>query len=396
MIVQNDPPLHLSYCLNIHPGEQLDDNLNAIKQHVTRVKQHVSPNQRFGLGLRLGHQAVQEILEQDRLNEVRSVLEENQFYAFTINGFPYGTFHQTRVKQQVYQPDWQTEERGLYTCQLIDILAALLPENGTGSISTLPLSYKEWVTEEAQWDAMVAQLIRCVAHLRKTELSTGKEIHLGLEPEPCCLLETTDEVIHFFNQRFIPKGKPLLAKSEDCSLEEAEELIRKHIGVCLDTCHLAIQYEALATSFDRYHAEGIRLSKIHISAALHAENTPEAREAIRPFDEPVYLHQVKAKSTSGEIFSWTDLPLALHELERLSNIESFRVHFHVPLFWEGDATLSSTNQALNTAFFDRIHTGICSHLEIETYTFDVLPAALQEADVVDSISKEFEWIHKKL
>lgn len=168
-------------------------------------------------------------------------------------------------------------------------------------------------------------------------------------------------------------------------------MMRRHLGVCFDTCHVALQFEKPADALKQYIAEGIRISKVQLSSALRAHNTPEAREALQPFAEPVYLHQVKGRDQHGKIHSWVDLPEALEELESRPDIDEVRVHFHVPLFFTSAGPLSSTSETLCPAFFREIHRKATSHLEIETYTFDVLPASVHPGDLVRSISREYMW-----
>jgi hypothetical protein len=181
-----------------------------------------------------------------------------------------------------------------------------------------------------------------------------------------------------------------------CTWQQAEEIIRRHVGVCFDTCHVAIQFEDLAESLRRYEAEGIRISKIQVSAALRGHSTDTTMEALKSFCEPVYFHQVKARVESGEVLSWDDLPDALRDLPELADARELRVHFHVPLFVERYWALGSTASTLNAEFFAQIHKGQTSHLEIETYTFDVLPEDLQAGGLTHSIAAEFEWLLGKV
>ncbi|MEM7395212.1 MAG: metabolite traffic protein EboE [Verrucomicrobiota bacterium] len=393
MILQESPRVHLSYCLNIHPGETLEENLGAIEEHALRVKQRVSPDHPFGLGLRFGHKAVEEI---EDATAIRSRFDDWGVYAFTVNGFPYGAFHQTRVKENVYLPDWQTEERTLYTKQLTDVMAQLVPSGTAGSISTLPLTFKDWPKTDEDMRRITRNLIDCVIHMNRIEEEEGIEIHLGLEPEPCCGLETTTEFIDYFNNYVLAHGLDHLEAQSGFNRNRCEDIVRRHLGINLDTCHLAIQYEDLAESIGRLTGEGIRLSKVHISAALAALNEPEHLEALAAFDEPVYLHQVKGRTEAGEIHSWTDLPAALRDLPNQPDVRDLRIHFHVPLFWEGSDLLGSTSADLTDAFFGQLKQGVCEHLEIETYTFDVLPDDLRADDIVDSISGELEWALQRL
>jgi len=407
MIIREQPPLHLTYCLNIHRGETWGENFAAIREKAVavrdRVAQGVSPSaalgQQFGLGLRLSNEAARTLNSSQALREAREFFEANGLYAFTINGFPYGQFHAGRVKEHVYQPDWRTAARRDYTIALAHILAELLPEGVDGSISTVPCSFKTWIQTQADVDTMVGHLVDCAKVLHKIHEHSGKEIHLGLEPEPSCYLETTEETVRFFNGTLFPAGRLLLGEALGCSAEEAEKILRRHVGVCFDTCHVAIQFEDLAESLRRYEAAGIRISKIQVSAALRGPCNSASLEALAPFAEPVYFHQVKGRDRSGAISSWDDLPEALRELSEVlrnrparAEIEELRVHFHVPLFVEEYGALSSTGSALTPEFFAQLRKGQTSHLEIETYTFDVLPDGMRAGDVAQSIAKEYAWL----
>lgn len=386
MQISETPPIHLTYCLNVHKGETWDENFAAIREKTLAIRDRVAHGKKFGLGLRLSHLAAQELQSPRQLKAAREFFDANNLYAFTINGFPYGRFHAGRVKENVYRPDWRTAERRDYTLALANILAGLLPGGIDGSISTVPCSFKAWIETREDVEPMVAHLIDCAKALHEIRESTGKEIHLGLEPEPACYLETTAETVRFFNDSLLKLGSKTLP----------EEIIRRHIGVCFDTCHVAIQFEDLAESLARYKSEEIRISKIQVSAALRGHCNEAALEALRPFCEPVYFHQVKARTESGEILSWDDLPDALHDLPSRADARELRVHFHVPLFVERYWALGSTAATLTPEFFAQIRKGATSHLEIETYTFDVLPEDLRAAGITHSISSEFEWLLAKI
>src|SRR5688500_10203764 len=135
---------HLTYCTNIHAGESWDDHFSAIRENIPVVKKQLSPDKQFGIGLRLSHLASMELGKKDNLQKFRDWLDKSGCYVFVINGFPYGGFHHTKVKDQVHAPDWTTQDRVLYTIQLFNILSALLPKGMEGGVSTSPLSYKHW------------------------------------------------------------------------------------------------------------------------------------------------------------------------------------------------------------------------------------------------------------
>ncbi len=299
----------LTYCLNVHPGETWPENFATLRTTVLAVRDLVSPGKPFGLGLRLSAVAAAELDNPARLAELTGFLDSENLYVFTINGFPYGRFHGGPVKENVYAPDWRSPRRRDYTNQLATILAAIIPEGETGSISTVPCSWKPWIKSPADIELMLDHLTDCVAHCAAIE---SREIVLALEPEPGCLLETTSETVDFFNEHLFTEGARLLAAKLHSSGQSARELIRRHLGVCLDTCHVALQFEDPLESLRRYEAEGIRVPKIQISSALRTDAA--GIDALRPFVEPVYLHQVKARTATGEILSWNDLPQALDEL----------------------------------------------------------------------------------
>ena len=387
---------HLTYCLNVHAGEMWAENLEAIERHALVVRDRVCPGNPFGLGLRLSAQAARELSAPDLCNSFKMFLAEQGLYVFTVNAFPYGRFHGGRVKERVYQPDWSTAARRDYTNHVADILSALLPEGVDGSISTVPGAFKLLVRDEKDQQVMAEKMMDCVAHLAQIHRDIGREIHLGLEPEPACFLETTDEFLSFFNDVLLGHGRDYLIDLSGEDKDTAEQWIRRHLGVCLDTCHAALQFEDPAECIDRYAAAGVRLSKVQLSAALEVSNTESARMALRAFDEPVYLHQVRARCVDDKLLRWKDLPDALAALPRQPMAETVRVHYHVPLFWSGDAPLDTTAAGLSDAFWKKLQQGACSHLEIETYTLGVLPDTLKEGSVDDSIAREFRWVMEKM
>lgn len=397
MIVQHQPPLHLSYCLNIHPGESWAENLAAIREKAVAVKKHVSPDGWFGLGLRLSAQAAAELAGDPALrNEALDVFAEHQLYPFSVNAFPYGKFHAGLVKENVYAPDWRSAARRDYTMQVADILAGWLPEGVDGSISTVPCSFKEWITSPAEAMAMAGNLGVVAAYLAALHEDTGREIHLGLEPEPSCYLETTAETVAFFRDALWSRGAEVVRRIRGCDAAQAEGILRRHIGVCFDTCHVALQFEDPLAALRTYRSEGIRISKVQLSAALMTGGGKDCWEALRPYAEGVYLHQVKARTVTGIIRSWTDLPLALADEDGRYGVEEARVHFHVPLFFKGNGPLASTVSTLTPDFFRELRQGATRHVEIETYTFDVLPEEIRPADVVSSIAREFTWVGENL
>lgn len=388
----SDLSRHLTYCLNVHPGETWAECLGNIQTKALAIREVVCPEAPFGLGLRLSHQASQELAVPKTLAAFKQHLVEQSLYAFTINGFPYGTFHGSPVKQEVYKPDWRQPERLAYTTHLADILAALLPEGVEGSISTVPASYRAWITSDAHRQAMLDNLTNCAGYLADLEARTGREIHLGLEPEPDCYIETTAETIAFLLELF-EAGALHLNKTRGLSLDAAEALLRRHIGLCFDTCHLALQYEDLAHSLAALKAAEIRVSKVQLSAALHTRANEANRRRLAEFNDPVYLHQVKTQQPNGAIVAYTDLPDAL--ASPVAEQDTWRVHCHIPLYYRERDGIGTTADLLTPELMSVLFTA-SRHFEIETYTFDVLPSDMRERGVQASIIEEFNWVQARI
>ncbi len=397
MKISNGPPQHLTYCLNVHPGETWDENFNAIRTKTIDIRNRVSPKGPFGLGLRLGHEAALGLWHQRALDEFKGFLETENLYVFTVNGFPYGDFHGGPLKKRVYAPDWRSAKRLEYTLLLANILAELLPEGLCGSISTVPGSYGEWIETDGDQVKMVQNLMAAVLHLDRISKMKGKEIHLGLEPEPDCFLETTKGTIGFFSGTVFEEGKRYLSELGSVSPKEADAMIHRRLGVCFDTCHMSLQFEDLKKSVSDLVAHGIRISKIQLSAALKMPLLEESLKRVREFSDPVYLHQVKARFSGGGIQSYQDLPMALSSKDwETRACDQWRIHFHVPLYFKGDDILGSTQNDLDKGFFHAAALSGCEHLEIETYTFDVLPKSLKTEGVVKSVAREYEWVLGKM
>jgi sugar phosphate isomerase/epimerase len=376
--------------MNVHPGETWDEQFAAVRDHALRIKRLVNRPGPFGLGLRLSWTAAQTLAVPARLDAFGAFCRANDLYVFTINGFPYGRFHDGPVKTDVYRPDWRQRERLDYTNVLTDILAALLPEGVNGSVSTVPGSYKPWITTDADLQSLVANIADAAAHAAATLARTGRSIVIALEPEPDCLIENTPETIAFFTGPLREWGIAHLRRQRGMSAEDAGATLARHVGVCFDTAHLAVAFEDLADSLDRLRAAGVPVSKIHLGAALGVRDGADAPAALRNFCEDVYLHQTRRQSPDGSERAFADLPEALAAPGAAD--ERWRVHFHVPLFFEGRGDLLSTRSLLAPRFVQRVASGATEHLEIETYTYGVLPADLAAGDLAESIAREYRWV----
>ena len=382
---------HLTYCMNVHPGEAWADQRRAIASEACAVKAALAPDRPFGLGLRIGARAAETLAAPAARDDLRGLLATRGLYVFTINAFPYGTFHDQPVKTSVYAPDWSQHERLDYTLRVADLLAALLPAGVEGSISTLPIAYRNPTLPTTSLVRVCEHLADTALFLQALERRTGRLIHLGLEPEPDCLIENTPGSINFFEQTLLPLGAAWLCRHKGLTVQQAEQVLYRHIGVCLDTCHLAVGFESLADSLGALHRRGIRISKIQLSAALETATSQQAVYDLFPFArDHVYLHQVKILQPDGTLEAWSDLtPERLTTWTARTPQRPCRVHFHVPLDFAGHAGLASTGALLTPDFYATARRLGVRHFEIETYTFAVLPHALRARTLVESIIAEY-------
>lgn len=372
---------HLAYCTNIHPAESWDETQEVLKKHTLAVRDLVAPDgQPFAIGLRLSARAAAELRRGDELGRFREWLDREHAYVFTINGFPYGDFHGTRVKEKVYQPDWSEPARLAYTQDLFQIVTALVPPDVGGSVSTLPGSFKAFDADES---AIRRQLIELAGWLDDLSGTSGRDLHLGLEPEPLGHFENTPETLAFFDR--------LLAEAPD------PEAVKRRLGINYDCCHFALQYEHPRDALGQFEQAGLRISKIHLSAALALDpRVAGAVDAIAPFDEPTYLHQVVARGADGQLNHYPDLPETLVDDHPARQADEWRVHFHIPLDAQPASPLHSTRaHTIDTLDYVREHPQTCSHYEIETYTWGVLPAPMQRP-VEAQIAAEYRWVFEQL
>ncbi len=394
---------YLTYCTNIHAGESWSDHFAALQLNLPLIKKKISPDQPFGIGLRLSHQASVQLREKKALNEFKDWLKQEDCFVFTMNGFPYGGFHHVKVKDQVHAPDWTTEERVAYTIRLFDILAELLPDKMEGGISTSPLSYKYWHQPENQQDVFkqtTANILRVVTHLVQLKTTTGKLLHLDIEPEPDGLLESGPEFFEWYEQYLLPMGIVHLQAQLGYTNEEAQLAMREHLQLCYDVCHFAVGYEDHATVVRQLQEKKIKVGKIQISAALKSAIPADATkrdaivQAFRQFNEPTYLHQVVARQQDGTLKRYPDLPEALQDADNAATQE-WRSHFHVPLFIEDYGLLQSTQEDIRTVLSIQHSHPFTRHLEVETYTWEVLPSKLK-VPLSESIIREVEWVKNYL
>lgn len=375
----------LAYCTNIHPAESWQETFIALQTHALRLRDILQGESGllhpFPIAPRLSARAATELLENDHLDRFALWVREEGCQVFTINGFPYGAFHGTRVKENVYKPDWSERSRLDYTMQLFQILLAFLKPGQQGSVSTLPGSFKEFHAPES---LIFDHLIECATEIERMSELSGCDLHLGLEPEPLGHFENTEETLAFFDR--------LWGHSKD------PEMLRRRIGVNYDTCHFALEYDDCITSLEAFRNAGIRISKVHLSAALAFDpGDPLAWRAIEKFNEPTYLHQVLLEESDKKITRFRDLPECFAaNTPELTRASEARVHFHIPLDADPMPPLRSTrNHAAELLAYRNANPDFCQHYEIETYTWGVLPGALQRP-MEEHLAAEYRWVLERV
>ena len=386
---------HFTYCTNIHPSRGLQEVTASLERYAVPLKAEFASDEPFGIGLRLSGRESCEVLEGGNLARFKTFLDARGLYVFTMNGFPYGPFHGQAVKENVHAPDWRDEERVRYTLRLVQILEHLLPDGVAGGISTSPLSYKAWVDgSTSTWETLTDNVVRVAEALYRVK-ERGVMIHLDLEPEPDGLLENSEEVVSFYRNWLLDYGATRLAERLGLTQDQAQEVLLEHIQVCFDTCHVALAYEEPSDVLRRFEEVGIRVGKIQISSALKVDlpqgehEREEVASNLRAFVEPTYLHQVLQKNRDGTLTQYPDLPDALPHIQDARATE-WRVHFHVPIFTEHFGALSSTQEGIVTTLELLKERAFTEHLEIETYTWDVLPEELK-VDLLESVKREYRW-----
>ena len=369
----------LSYCTNVHPCRSRHDLERIITEEASSVRDQCGFD--IGIGLWLPSVVVSEVAHDFAATQsIANALNDQGLQCYSLNAFPFGDFHSERVKENVYLPDWSDARRLDYTRSCSKFLAGILSGEHEGSISTLPLAYKQATRSENFIKTVVEQFMQLARDLNALHQDTGKMIRLAIEPEPFCILETTLETIHFFEMMWD------VADKNGCG-----DLVREHIGVCYDVCHQAVEFEDAVTAVRQMVTAGVRINKVQISCAIELDDPSDekSRRALATFAEPRYLHQTFGKHRDGQIICNPDLSqeLALHPPSDWQEAEVWRVHFHVPVDADRLGPLRTTRPELIRGLEAIQQLPYEPHLEVETYTWPVLPG-VQSGDVISGMARE--------
>ena len=373
--------LPLGYCTNVHPGRSLQEVVAGLDRFAVPIQTRLG--RPIAVGLWLAAPVMQEIRRNPALAGcLVHGLPDRGLACYTMNAFPYGDFHSSRVKEKVYLPDWSAPERLEYTVQCAQFLTTCLPDSAEGSISTLPLGFKAAAVPPDFDRQCLDQLIELARQLAALQEQTGKTVRIAIEPEPFCRIETTPEAVAFFQR--------LWKRSADVG---CEAVVREHLGLCYDVCHQAVEFEDAGESIAAFSAAGVRIVKVQISCAIECPSPasdPAVRQALLNYVEPRYLHQTMAKGGEGTVHRASDLTPELVQSPPPAFAEAtpWRVHFHVPVDAETIGPLRTTRSELKTAFAAIARLAETPHLEVETYTWEVLPG--ESPDLVAGLSREIE------
>ena len=367
----------IGYSTNLHAAESLEELLGRMIPFAAAVRDGLGWDH-LGVDLRLGDRALADLATPAAQARFRRMLDHHRLAAHTVNGFPLREFQAARVKEEAYRPDWTETERLQSSLRLLEVTLAL-SDDELVTISTVPGSYRPFGPAHNDPRIIAANLGRWAAAAHRVFLATGRTAVLALEPEPWCLLENSHDVAWFWHGPLAEQG--IAAASAEVGSDGAAAVAR-HLGVCVDTCHLSLAFEDQAAAVARMAAAGARIAKCQFSAAPEVINP--ARDAagvatLQALAEPRFMHQTAARSASGSLVKISDLDQLDVLLRRLPNATAVRSHFHIPVFRQPTTHGLSTTVVDSAAGLVACRSHGCTHIAVETYTWSILAANEQDA-----------------
>jgi len=373
------PPrdLRLTYCGNVHAAPDLDTWLHGLHENAAPVAAHARARGRaFGIGS-WWPADLAALLSTDAaaFARVRGELDRLQLPLWTMNVFPHGGFHDAVVKTAVYAPDWAHEDRLQYTRACAEVAARLAPPGAVVPLSTLPLGWRP-PGASADLRLMARNLARAASAFAALEDRTGVRCVLALEPEPDCLLETCAQAAEFLDRWLFDEGGWTTVPAP---------LLRRHLGVCIDLCHLFVVGEDPVAALELLRRRGIAVPKVQVSSCLELRDGSRLDELLA-FDEPRYLHQTAAEGGARAL----DLGDVRRRRAEFARAPRIRTHCHMPIYWDQPGALGSTRAQLDhtlAAWRDLPEPPL---FEVETYTWSVLPAALRDRPLPELLARELD------
>lgn len=376
--------VEIGYCGNVHPAESVQQLIENLQRHTSVVRENLSITQPMPFGIWLSAQTLKQLQLPEALNGLKQSLDQNSLVPFTVNGFPFGDFHQPVVKKSVYLPDWTDDRRLQFTLQLADLHHQLLPPDAISTISTLPLGWPtDGIPDRSFFESCAKNLAALAVQLDRRYQKTGRVHVVCIEPEPGCVLDCYQDVVEFFQRHLLVSQRPL---------------IQKHIGVCHDVCHSAVMFEPQHEAIAAYANAGIKVGKVQISSAIEVDfdsmdrtQKQSALSQLAAFSEPKYLHQTSVRRSDGRIDFFEDLPDALSTGSKAGR---WRIHFHVPIFYSGDGVVGTTNACIGQCLDALKCSGVSvTHFEVETYAWTVLPKGIFNGPLNEGIAEEIRWFN---
>jgi hypothetical protein len=371
---------------------------NSLVTFVPEVKKRFSPDAPMGVSLRLANASVEELFAKpEERTWLKKFLEDNNLYIFTVNAFPYGPFKGEIVKERVYEPDWTTEARTKYTMHIADILAEVTNQPVEPTIQTAPLAYRPKANTPEFLANFNENIYRVIAHLMNLEKRTGRRIKLAVEPEPYCFLETIPETVQWFNEKIYSlAAAERISKLSGEPLSEVFGATRRYLGVVLDICHQSVAFESIADDIDQLSQAGIPIFKLQEAAALRVDQVDaEIVTELKKYTGTIYLSQT-TELRNGVITRYLNLEDAIAAWESDPGPREWRTHFHVPVFLQDLGPFQTTRSGIDDALRIHARTPLSTHLEIETYTWDVLPEHLKTGDITEYVVRELEYVRDEL
>jgi hypothetical protein len=389
---------HLTYSTLVHPGDTWDEMRHSLETYVPEVKRRFCPNAPMGVSLRISHASAERLIgDPDECAWVKAFLDSQDMYVYTVNAFPYGPFKGESVKERVYEPDWTTDARTQYTMDVATILSQITPADVEPTIQTAPLAFKPKVTDTAYIDLFTDNLLRVVAFLMNLEKETGRRVKLAVEPEPYCFLETIEETVSYFNERIYTTPAALrLVELSGQPLAEVFQGVRRYLGVVFDICHQSVEFEDIADDLQALVDAAIPIYKLQEASALNVPRvTDEIVEELKQYTGTIYLSQT-TELRDGAITRYLNLEDAIAAYESDPGPRSWRTHFHVPVFLDDLGPFKTTRDGIDAALAFHARSPLSTHLEIETYTWDVLPDHLKTGDITEYVVRELEYVRDEL
>ena len=389
---------HLTYSTLVHPGDTWSDMRESLVRFVPEVKKRFSPDRAMGVSLRISN-ASSVTLENEASERawLSDFLAAEDLYVYTVNAFPYGPFKDQVVKDMVYEPDWSTDERTQYTMRVARILAEISQPSVEPTIQSAPLAFRPKVSGDAYINRFTENVFRVLAHLMQIEEQTGRRVKLALEPEPFCFLETIPETIQYFEEKiFTADAAQRVSTLSGTALAEAFQGIRRHLGIVFDICHQSVAFEDIYQDLSSLVEAQIPIYKLQAAAALQVPTvTDEIVEELKRYTGTIYLSQT-TELRDGVISKFLNLEDAIAGYEANPGPRAWRTHFHVPVFLDDLGPFKTTRDGIDAALEFHAKTPLSTHLEIETYTWDVLPEHLKTGDITDYVVRELEYVRDRI